>query len=248
MSKDLMIFAEMQQLAKAVADSGLFGMGSPSQALALMSIAQAEGRHPALAARDYHVFDGKATLKADTVLARFQVAGGVVKWHEYSNKMADATFSHPVGGQLRISLSFEEVMESGICMGKSGVKDNWKKFPRAMLRARLVCEGVRTIWPDVFCGFYAAEEFDRVVEKDITPIPAKEVPQIAKETRHDEVSSAINDLRSLVSFYEISKETVDVWLEKSGADSISNIPDEFALKLINGINKKYEGEENVNIN
>ena len=59
------------QMAVSVANSGLFGVKNADQAMALMLIAQAEGMHPAIAARDYHVINGRATLKADAMLARF---------------------------------------------------------------------------------------------------------------------------------------------------------------------------------
>ena len=60
---------DVWKMAQAVARSGLFGMREPEQAMALMLIAQAEGTHPALAARDYHIVDGRPTLKADAMLA-----------------------------------------------------------------------------------------------------------------------------------------------------------------------------------
>ncbi|NBV32410.1 MAG: hypothetical protein EBR81_01040 [Proteobacteria bacterium] len=84
----LVPFNEMQQMAEAIAGSGLFGLKTPQQALALGLLCQAEGRHPAEAARDYHVIQGRPTLKADTMLARFQSAGGRVEWPVYSDKKA----------------------------------------------------------------------------------------------------------------------------------------------------------------
>jgi hypothetical protein len=47
-----MPLSDIERMAGAIAKSGLFGMKTPDQALALMLIAQAEGMHPALAARD----------------------------------------------------------------------------------------------------------------------------------------------------------------------------------------------------
>ena len=38
-------------------------------------------------------------------------------------------------------------------------KDNWKNYPRQMLRARVVSEGVRTVYPAVCVGVYTPEEF-----------------------------------------------------------------------------------------
>jgi len=37
-------------------------------------------------------------------------------------------------------------------------KDNWKAYPRAMMRARVVSEGIRTVFPGVVLGVYTPEE------------------------------------------------------------------------------------------
>lgn len=37
-------------------------------------------------------------------------------------------------------------------------KDNYKKFPRQMLRARVISEGVRAVYPGVLQGMYTPEE------------------------------------------------------------------------------------------
>ncbi len=46
---------DIERMALAVAKSGLFGVKTADEAMALMLIAQAEGQHPAIAARDYHI-------------------------------------------------------------------------------------------------------------------------------------------------------------------------------------------------
>ena len=43
---------QIERMALAVAKSGLFGVKTPDQAMALMLVAQAEGMHPAIAARE----------------------------------------------------------------------------------------------------------------------------------------------------------------------------------------------------
>jgi hypothetical protein len=55
-------------MAVSVARSGLFGVKTPDQAMALMLIAQAEGLHPAIAARDYHVINGRPAPRASQAL------------------------------------------------------------------------------------------------------------------------------------------------------------------------------------
>jgi len=164
----IVTFDEMARLAEAVASSGLFGMKTPAQALALMAIAQAEGQHPALAARDYHIVQGRPVLKADAMLARFQAAGGKVEWVEMSDDRAEATFSHPQGGKVTLSWDTERAKRAGLAG-----KDNYKHYARQMLRARVVSEGIRTVFPGAVVGMLTPEEATDIPaetgERDVTP-------------------------------------------------------------------------------
>lgn len=146
---------DMMQLAKAVAASGLFGMKTTEQAMALMAIAQAEGRPAASAAMDYHIVNNRPTLKADTMLARFQSSGGSVEWHKYTDEVAEATFTHPKGGSVKLSWDMARAEKAGV-MGNP----TWKKYPRAMLRARTISEGIRTVYPGILNGMYTPEEIE----------------------------------------------------------------------------------------
>lgn len=165
-------YQDMERMAAVIAQSGLFGVKSPVQALALMLVSQAEGQHPATAARDYHVIQGRPALKTDAMLARFQSAGGRVQWHDYADEIVSATFSHPAGGSVRVDWSIDRAKKAGL----TG-KDTWKQYPRAMLRARVISEGIRTVYPGVLSGMYAPEEVRDMPheERDITPQPAAPV-------------------------------------------------------------------------
>ena len=145
--------SDMQTMAVAVAKSNLFGMKTPDQALALMLIAQAEGMHPAIAARDFHIIQGHPALKSDAMLARFQMAGGKVEWTCYTDSKVEGKFSHPAGGTVTIDWTMERAKAAGL-----GGKDNWKNYPRQMLRARVISEGIRTVFPGRVTGFYCPEE------------------------------------------------------------------------------------------
>lgn len=158
-------FADMQRLADSIARSRLFGMQNSDQALVLMSISQAEGRHPALAARDYDIIQGRPAKKAEAMQRDFMAAGGKIEWHKLSDTEADATFSHPMGGTIRIDWNMERATKAGL-----GSKDMWKKYPRQMLKARVVSEGVRTVFPTATSGMYVPEEVDDFREPiDVTP-------------------------------------------------------------------------------
>jgi len=167
MSNAIVPFTEMQQMAKAIAQSGLFGMKDEASVLALMAVAQAEGLHPATAARDFHIIQGRPALKADAMLARFQMAGGTVEWQEYTDKRVTGIFKHPNGGELAVTWTIEQANNIGLIKPGSG----WQKFPRAMLRSRCVSEGIRSVFPGSVTGFYTPEEVEEFTPpaKDITP-------------------------------------------------------------------------------
>lgn len=144
---------ELERMARAFAASGLFGVKTPEQALALCLIAQAEGKHPALAAKTYHIINGNPSKKSEAMLVDFLGAGGKVEWHALTDECADATFSHPQGGSVRITWDEKRVHQAQI-----GGNPMHKKYPRAMKRARCISEGIRTVYPGATGGFYAPEE------------------------------------------------------------------------------------------
>ena len=164
----LIPFDQTKLMAQAIAESKLFGIQTPAQALALGLLCQAEGRHPAEAARDYHIINGKPSLKSEAMLARFQQAGGRVEWHEYTHESVSGTFSHPQGGSLKVSWTMQDATRAGLTGNPT-----WKKFPRQMLKARCISEAVRGIFPGVLSGLYAPEE--------VSDIPVQVVAETAPE-------------------------------------------------------------------
>ena len=162
----LIPFDQTKLMAQAIAESKLFGIQTPAQALALGLLCQAEGRHPAEAARDYHIINGKPSLKSEAMLARFQQAGGRVEWHEYTHESVSGTFSHPQGGTLKVSWTIKDAERAGLTGNPT-----WRKFPRQMLKARCISEAVRGIYPGVLSGLYAPEEVQEFGPVQTEPEP-----------------------------------------------------------------------------
>lgn len=163
MSNEIVPYGEIERMGAAIAKSGLFGIKTPEQAIALMLVAQAEGLHPAAAARDYHIVQGRPSLKADAMLARFQAAGGRVRWTEMSETRVAAVFSHPSGGDLELAWTLEDAKRAGLAG-----RDTWRQYPRQMLRARVISEGIRSVYPGVVAGTYTPEEMQ---DADARPAP-----------------------------------------------------------------------------
>lgn len=165
---------ELQVMAQAACKSGLFQMPSPEAALTLMLLCQAEGLHPIQALRQYHIIKGRPAMRADAMQAAFQAAGGNISWVERNDKKCSAEFSHSQGGKILVEWTIDMAAKAGLTNNPT-----WQKFPRAMLSARCVSEGVRAVYPAVVCGLYCPEEvqdFDLSTEK----APVKSVKKSEK--------------------------------------------------------------------
>lgn len=144
--------SDIERVAMAIAKGGLFGSRDSNAVLTLCLLAQAEGQHPAVAFRDYHIIQGKPAKKADAMLRDFLSAGGKVDWHTLDDTIADATFSHPFGGTVRIDWTMQRAQQAQL------ETQMWKKYPRQMLRSRVISEGVRTVCPGATSGLYEVGE------------------------------------------------------------------------------------------
>lgn len=104
---------DMQVMAKNIAEGGMFGIKSEAQAMSLMLLCQAEGLHPILALRRYHIIDNKPAFRADALQGEFEREGAIL-WHVRDDKECSATFWRH---------------------GDALVKDSREAFERAVKRA-----------------------------------------------------------------------------------------------------------------
>lgn len=145
-------FAEIKQMSVVLGNPKMFGK-NPDEMLALMLIAQAQGIHPAKAAMEYDMIQGRPAINSKSALSRFQHAGGKIQWTKRTDSECSAIFAHPQGGELEVTWSMERAKQAQL----TG-KDNWKKYPAQMLSARVIAEGVRAVFPACLDGLYTSEE------------------------------------------------------------------------------------------
>lgn len=198
--------SDIEKVATAIAKGGLFGSKDPYAVLTLCLLAQAEGQHPAVVFRDYHIIQGKPAKKAEAMLRDFITSGGKVEWHQLDDDCADATFSHPGGGSARISWDKSRVKQAQISNAMHS------KFPRQMLRSRTISEGVRTVFPGATSGLYVPEEvqaFEKTaddhtidggtLEGEAVGSPAPRTKLDGKHTSKTALKNAIHGIRNAVA-------------------------------------------------
>ncbi len=172
-------YTVIERMGTTIAKSGLFGVKTAEQAIALMLVAQAQGRHPATVAMEYDIIQNKPALKSQAALMRFQEAGGKIQYIKRTDEEVSAEFSHPAGGTVVVTWTLERARKMGFLE-----KDNWKKQPMIMLQWRVVAEGVRACYPACLGGSYLVEEVQDFephgkaaeVKGRFMPTPIEDVP------------------------------------------------------------------------
>ena len=182
-------FNEMQTMAGAVTKSGMFGLKNENQALTLMMIAQAENIHPIQAVQMYSIINGMPALKTTEMIARYQRAGGTIEWLITSNKTAKAIFTFKDDKPLTFEYTWDDATLAGLTS-----KDNWKRMPKEMLRARCASGGIRMSYPACLNNMYSIEEAQDIPVRAEDDIPTIEYTDVQVEKK-----LTVNDLKQKLS-------------------------------------------------
>lgn len=163
----------IKSLGSSIFKSGLFGCDKLEQGEILAMQCLTERKSPLELARTYHFIQGQLAIRADALLAKYQMSGGTVEWQERTDTKVVAKFSKN-GNAALITADIEEYKKNGTAFKNDGktFKDNWQRWPRRMLTARAISEGVRLIAPECCFGQYVVEELDQTR----TPLRTQPVP------------------------------------------------------------------------
>lgn len=179
-----LVKAPPREIASAFQASGLFpDSRSEAQAYVKVIAGQELGIGPMAAMAGINVIQGKVTLSANLLASQ-------VKRHpaysyrvkEHTNTVCRIEFTED-GEAIGLSeFSVEDAQRAGVAGGQ-----NWKKYPKAMLFARALTQGVRWYCPDVTSGSpaYVPEELGgaesvepEVVEAEIVPPKDDSAPKL----------------------------------------------------------------------
>lgn len=174
----------VEMMGQAMARSGMFGITKPEQGIVLALTSLMERRSVTELARKFHIIEGKLTMRADAMQAAFQADQGRIKWICSDDQVCEAMYYHPdfAPDWVTVKVTIDELRASGVAIGKSGnLKDNYQKFPRQMLRARNISEGVRMVHPECIVGVYTPEEVsDFREQRPLRPVHDAEYEPVLK--------------------------------------------------------------------
>ena len=172
--------SEFLSLAEQFEKSGMFGCTQPGQGAVLLSTCMTDHISPIEFIRTYHLIEGKPSMRADAMLAKFTQQGGKYKILSFTEDKAEAVFFFG-DNEITMSMTMKEAEAAGLTHSKAGkIKDNWRAFPKQMLWARVVSSAIRLIAPQIVAGVYTPEEvqdFDKAaaIEPSAIRVEAKEV-------------------------------------------------------------------------
>lgn len=187
-------YHELEAYGRMFAASGFYkGIRKASQAMAKLEYGRELGVGRAAAMSDIHLVDGKPVLSG-TLLAAL-----VRRSERYDYRIVVHTDERCEIEFLR--LRNDEWVTEGTSafdakdMQKGGLagKDNWKKFPRNMMFARAMSNGVKWFAPDIFAGMSVYSEGD---DMEAPPVdasfdPARDVIDVeVMDAQHEEAPTA----------------------------------------------------------
>lgn len=174
-------FQDIMSIGKAFAESGMFpDIKSAAMAVVKIQAGQELGIAPFAAMSGIHIIAGKATVGAGLMAAKVKASNKydyeVVKMDE---KICSLDFYQ---GKKKLGNSTFTIEDA-----KKADTKNIGKFPRNMLFARAISNGVRWYAPDVFTSpVYTPEEMQGVTEdvphEDVTPPATAEPKKTLSET------------------------------------------------------------------
>lgn len=168
-------FGELMSIAKAFSESGMFAdIKSAAQAVVKIQAGQELGIAPFAAMSGIHIIKGKPTVGANLMAAKVKASGKYdYKVIQQTDKACSIDFYQ---GNVKIGNSTFTIDDA-----KKAGTQNIDKFPRNMLFARAISNGVRWYTPDIFTSpVYTPEELKEITEDvphvDVTPTPPASEP------------------------------------------------------------------------
>lgn len=155
-------FADIMSIGKAFAESGMFtDIKSAAQAVVKITAGAEMGIPPFASMSGIHIIQGKPTIGAGLMAARVKGSGKYnFKVVEHTDKVCTIDFYE---GAEKIGTSTFTDADAK----KAGTK-NLDKFPRNMLYARAMSNGVKWYTPDIFAGpVYVPEEMPEPQVQDV---------------------------------------------------------------------------------
>jgi hypothetical protein len=188
----------MREMAEAFHESGLLPtwIKNPLAALAVIQKGAELGLSPMYSLSRISMIEGKPACDAEAMAALCYRDHGPNAFRFVKTTTEECTLEYCRRGGTPGTLTFsiEDARRAGL-LGKQ----NWQKYPQAMLRARAVSAAARMAFPDTIGGLYTAEELGAEVDVDehgemtIVDVPDHPAPAVGSQRDKAEARRIVAD-------------------------------------------------------
>lgn len=217
--------SDLMEMAKMFAESGMFtDTKSAAQAIVKIQAGAELGIPPFAAMTGINIIMGKPTIGAGLMAAKVKGSGKYdYRVIQQDDKACSIDFYQ---GASKIGNSTFTIADAQ----KANTK-NMDKFPKNMLFARAMSNGVRWYTPDVFAGpVYTPEEFIDIPHTVIEPEPTKKQKLTPKTFGEavKRIESGDNIISKIKETYDLTTEQISKLIELENAilNSTENVPAE----------------------
>jgi hypothetical protein len=155
-------FADLVGMGEQLARTGFLPdhIKTGAQFAAIVMTGRELGMAPMRAIRSFHMVKVKVVEDAASQLARFKTAGGRATFDHLDDVRATLTLTHPNGDKHTETWTIDDAKKAGLLNGLVG------KFPRAMMRSRVITAGLKSLGWEGAVGAYDPSELVEHSEPD----------------------------------------------------------------------------------
>jgi hypothetical protein len=143
-------------------DSGAIpdNLNTPEKLMTVIRLGQEMGLTPMIAVNNIHIIKGR-TVIASAMLGAILKRNNIeyeytkdFKKEEDGRILTEIAFTYLSKVTKQPKTVYHEVSWGQMELAGYTTKDNWKKYPKEMLRARAMSYGVRALFPEILLGIY----------------------------------------------------------------------------------------------
>jgi hypothetical protein len=188
--------------------------GQPASVAASILTGREMGLGPMTALRGIDVIEGRPSLTSEMLAARIFAAGHRIEWRHVADDKVTVRIERGDGlSEAETTWTMHDARRAGLAN-----KQNWVRYPRAMLRARALSECAQLACPDVALGLDVVASVDTAhtpqsggagatTVVQVGPAPAPEPPLGILEVAETDADSARPPGVSEVKVGRVAEET-----------------------------------------
>lgn len=239
---------DAERAARAMSASGFFADAKAASQAVVKILAGSElGFGPFASMVGVSIIQGKPAVGANLMAAALKRTGKYnYRVTKNTDKEVEITFFENGEEIGKSPFTWDDAAKAGLTN-----KDNWKKYPRNMLFARALSNGIRWFAPDIYNGatVYTPDEMGAVTDEEGNVIEGKAEPVTEKAIDPEEIYNEAAQVMVKVrggekALGELTKEQLDYVIQHS---VIQRNADAAAIVMQHDFSMKPETEEQQDI-